>query len=73
MKGQVNFTGSLSESLPIDNGFKQSDMAASTLFPILFAVALTHAFPDYKVDVYPRIRITGKVFNLTHPKAKPKI
>ena len=44
MKARVTFSGQLSGEIAIDNGVKQGDIPAPTLFSIFFAVLLTHAF-----------------------------
>ena len=46
MKVRVNLNGSLSEPIPVDNGVKQGDIPAPTLFSIYFAVMLSYAFQD---------------------------
>ena len=46
MKGRFNFSGLISEPIAIENGVKQGDIPAPTLFSIYFAVALTYAFQD---------------------------
>ena len=43
MKVRVNFNGSLSEPISIDNGVKQGDIPAPTLFSIYCAVTLAYA------------------------------
>ena len=72
MKAQVNFNGSLSNPIAVDNGVKQGDIPAPTLFSIYFAVALGYAFQDCDRAVYIRFRTTGKVFNLRRFSAKSK-
>ena len=46
MKATVNLNGSLSEPIPVDNGVKQGDIPAPTLFSINFAVMLLYATLD---------------------------
>ena len=70
MQAQVNFNGSLSEQFPIDNGVKQGDILAPTLFSIYFAVALNYAFKDCDKGVYMQFRTSGSVFNVRRFKAK---
>ena len=72
MKARVNFNGSLSEPVPVDNGVKQGDIPAPTLFSIYFAVMLEYAFKDCDVGVYIRFRTSGKVFNLRRFNSKSK-
>ena len=56
--------GLLSEPIPLENGVKQGDIPAPTLFSIYFAVMLSYAFQDCDIGVYIRLRTSGKVFNL---------
>ena len=72
MKGRVNFHGTLSEPIAIENGVKQGDIAAPVLFAIYFAVTLCHAFEHCSVGVYLRVRSTGKVFDLRRFNARSK-
>ena len=72
MKARVNFNGQLSDELAVDNGVKQGDIPAPTLFSIFFAVLLSYAFEDYDKGVPLRFRTTGKVFNLRRFNAKSK-
>ena len=46
MKGRVNFNGQLTEELPIDNGVKQGDIPAPTLFSLYLTAVLWYAFHD---------------------------
>ena len=64
MKAQVTFSGQLSGEIPIDNGVKQGDIPAPTLFSIFFAALLAHAFRDCDRGIHLRFRTTGRVFNL---------
>ena len=70
MKAQVNFNGSLSDPIPIDNGVKQGDILAPTLFSIYFAVAFNYAFKDCDTGVYMHFRTTDNVFKITRFRAK---
>lgn len=70
MKGRVNFNGQLSEEFPIDNGVKQGDIAAPTLFSLYLTAVLWYGFHDCDMGVYIRFRTTGKVFNLRRFQAK---
>ena len=70
VKGRVNFNGRLSDELPIDNGVKQGDIPAPTLFSLYLTAVLWYAFHDCDVGVYIRFRTTGKVFNLRRFQAR---
>ena len=72
MKGRFNFNGSLSEPIAIDNGVKQGDIPAPTLFSIFFSVTLAYAFQGCDIGVFLRFRTSGKVFNLRRFNAKSK-
>ena len=72
MKARVNLNGSLSEPIPVDNGVKQGDIPAPTLFSIYFAVMLSYAFQDCDTGVFIRFRTSGKVFNLRRFNTKLK-
>ena len=72
MKARVTFNGQLSEEFPVDNGVKQGDIPAPTLFSIYLAVLLTYAFGDCDKGVYLRFRTSGKVFNLRRFNTKSK-
>ena len=73
MKARVNFNGSLSEPISIDNGVKQGDIPAPMLFSIYFAMCLVFAFQYCDIGVYIRFRTSGKVFNLRRFNAKSKV
>jgi hypothetical protein len=72
MKARVTFNGSLSDEICIDNGVKQGDIPAPTLFSIYFSVVLAYAFQDCDIGIQLRFRTTGKVFNLRRFKARSK-
>ena len=72
MKARVNFNGQLSNELVVDNGIKQGEIPAPTLFSIFFAVLLSYAFQDYDKGVPLRFITTGKVFNLRRFNSKSK-
>ena len=63
MKARVNINVSLSEPIPVDNGVKQGDIPAPTLFSFYFTVMLSYVF---------RFRTSGKVFNLRRFNSKSK-
>ena len=69
MKARVNFNGQLSEELNIDNGVKQGDIPAPTLFSLYLTAVLWYAFHDCDIGVFLRFRTSGKVFNLRRLKA----
>ena len=73
MKARVAFNGHLSDEISIDNGVKQGDIPAPTLFSIYFAVLLMHAFKNCEVGVLLLFRTTGKVFNLRRFNTKSKV
>lgn len=58
MKQSLNFNGSLSYSIVIDNGVKQVDVPDRTLFSFFFVVTLTYVFQGRKVSVNLRFRAT---------------
>ena len=72
MKARLTFNGSLSEEIGVENGVKQGDILAPTLFSIYFSVMLSHAFSDCDAGVSLRFRTSGKLFNLRRFHAKSK-
>ena len=70
MKVRVTFNGKPSEEFAVDNGVKQGDIPAPTLFYNYFAMLLTYAFKDCDKGVYIRFRTTGSVFSLRRFKTK---
>ena len=70
MKAQVNFDGQLSEKFSVDNGVKQGDIPAPTLFSIYLSAMLWYAFHDCEKGAHIRFRISGNVFNLRRMNAK---
>ena len=72
MKARVNFNGQLSDELAVENGVKQGDILAPTLFSIFFAVLLSYAFQHCDKGVLLRFRTTGKLFNLRRFNTKSK-
>lgn len=72
MKGRVTVNGLLSDEIPIENGVKQGDIQAPTLFSLYFAALLLHAFKNCETGVFLRFRTTGSVFDLRRLKAKTK-
>ena len=72
MKAWVNVNGTLSDPVNVDNGVKQGDIPAPTLFSIYFSVVLIHAFENCRLGIYVRYRTSGKLFNLRRFNAKTK-
>ena len=72
MKARFTFNGKLSEEFAVDNGVKQGDIPAPTLFSIYFAMLLSYAFKDFDKGVYIHFRTTGSVFNLRRFNTKTK-
>ena len=60
MQARINFNGNLSEPIPVENGVKQGDILAPTLFAIYFAVVFDIAFKDNENGIYIRYRTDGK-------------
>ena len=63
MKACVTFKSQLSGEIAIDNGIRQRDIPASTLFSIFLAVLLTHAFKDCDQGIPLWFTTSGKVLN----------
>lgn len=72
MKARLQLNGTVSEGIAIDNGVKQGDILAPTLFSIYFATTLAFAFRNCETGVLFRFRTTGKLFNLTRFRARSK-
>ena len=62
MKARVNFNSSLSKPISVD---------PSPFFPNIL-LYLSYAFQHSDIGVYIRFRTTGKIFDLTRFKTKPK-
>ena len=73
MSARLTFNGDLSTPISVENGVKQGDIPAPTLFSIFFAVMLTEAFKGCEVGVYLRFRTTGRMFDLRRLSAKSKV
>lgn len=72
MKARVNVNGVLSDPVSVDNGVKQGDIPAPTLFSIYFATMLVFAFGNCDIGISLRFRTSGKLFNLRRLDAKSK-
>ena len=59
------FDGTTSDSFSIQSGIKQGCVLAPTLFRIIFAVTLQHAFGNATEGIYLRTRSDRKPFNLS--------
>ena len=68
-KADINFNGSLSDAIYVDNGVKQGDILAPTLFSIYFST-MSYAFRNCDVGVFLRFRTSSKVFNLRRFRQK---
>ncbi len=74
MKGIVQFNGCTSKEFNIKSRVKQGYVrACSYLFGIFFALLLKHAFGTTSEGVYLHSRSDGRLFNLSHLKAKTKV
>ena len=73
MQGIVQFNGNTSEPFNICSGVKQGCVLAPTLFGILFALLLKHAFGTSREGIYLRTRSDGRLFNLARLKARTKV
>ena len=72
MLGRVSENGDFSKPFSITNGAKQGCVLAPTLFGILFALMLGHAFHDLDKGIYLQVHTDGSVFNLRRFKAQSK-
>ena len=72
MKARFAFNGTLSQEIAVDNGVKQGDILAPTLFSIYFAMLLSHAFKDSGAGMAVKFKTSGKVFNLRRFNTKSK-
>ena len=70
MKARVNFNGQLSDQIDVDNGVKQGDIPAPTLFSLYLTAVLWFAFHDCDIGVYFRFRTSGRIFNLRRFQAR---
>ena len=72
MKAYITVSGTLFDKIYVDNGVKQGDILAPTLFSIYFAVLLMFAFNSCGTGIYLTFRTSGKVFKLRRVDAKTK-
>lgn len=74
MKARMNFSGTLCQPISVENGVKQGDIPAPTLFSIFFfAVMLTHTFRNCSIGVYLCFQTTRKIFVLHQFNASTKM
>jgi len=73
MKAVVNIGGKLADPISVENGVKQGDITAPTLFALYFAMVFRMAFKDCSDGVYIRYRTTGKLFNIRRLSAHTKV
>ena len=74
MKVWVCSSGDLSEPIQVENGVKQGDIPAPTLFAVYFAIVFMVAFKDKDVpSVFIRYRTSGQLVNLKRLKFKALI
>ena len=72
MKTTLNIGGKLAEPFTVENGVKQGDTLAPTLFALYFSVVFQFAFKDSSEGVYIYYRTTGKLFNIKRFTARTK-
>ena len=72
MKARVNFSGSLSELISIDNGVRQGNILAPVLYSIYFAVLLAHAFENCDRGVCIRFQTSSELFSTQRVNTKSK-
>lgn len=73
MQARINFNGCLSDPIPVENGVKQGDVLAPTLFAIYFAAVFHIAFKDNENGIYIRYRTDGKLFNIRRFLSSTKV
>ena len=74
MTVRVLASGELSEPITVENGVKQGDIPAPTLFAIYFYIVFLIAFGDNEAPaVYIRYRTTNKLFALKRFKYESKL
>ena len=73
MKAYVYVGGNISEAIPVENGVKQGDIPAPTLFALYFTMLLVMAFKECSTGIYIRYRTSGKLFNIRRFGATAKL
>ena len=73
MRARVSVSGRISEPILVENGVKQGDILAPTLFALYFAMVFRVAFKNCKAGIYIRYRTSGKIFNIRRLSSKTKV
>ncbi|CAI9716863.1 Hypothetical predicted protein [Octopus vulgaris] len=74
MEAWVNVGGAMEGPIPVENGVKQGDILALTLFSLYFAATFTHVFAKVSsLGIYVRYRSSGRLFNLRRFAANSKV
>ena len=73
MKGTVLYDGATYDPFNIFSGMKQGCVLAPTLFGIVFATLLKHAFGESTEGIYLRTRSDGNLFKLPRLRAKTRV
>ena len=74
MEAWVNIGGDMAGPIPVENGVKQGDILAPTLFSLYFAAVFTHAFAEVNhLGIYVRYRSSGRLFNIRRFSANTKV
>ena len=73
MKAIINFNGTLSEEISINNGVKQGDISAPMLFNIYFAIVFLVAFYENSDGIYIIYRTSSSVFNVRRQFSLTKV
>lgn len=73
MKAVINVGGKLADPISVENGVKQGDIPAPTLFALYFTMVFRMAFGRCSDGVYIRYRTTGGLFNIRRFNASTKV